>query len=182
MSEYDDNDQGEESNPVRELREHAKTLEVNLRDAEKQVQVYKTFGPALSDKQMKALIVSHEGEFTPDALQATAAELGFVPKETPDPTPTPETPTAVSDAEMQAHQRIAEATAQGTPPAPTTPDQRIKDIRDRVARISNPDAIPGLREELLAAIAEHPNLEFGEVDISATDRASFDVAQTSPLR
>ena len=53
----------------------------------------------LSDKQMRALFATHDGDQTPEALRATAQDLGFVAA------PPPEVP----DAEVQAHQRIAQA-------------------------------------------------------------------------
>jgi hypothetical protein len=58
--------------------------------------------PGLNDltpTKMKALFSTHEGEFTPEALRATAEDLGFVQP------PPPEVP----DQEVQAHQRIAQA-------------------------------------------------------------------------
>ncbi len=43
-------------------------------------------GMEFSDKQLKALLASHEGESTPSALRATAEELKFVePKPATDP-------------------------------------------------------------------------------------------------
>ncbi|HUR52874.1 MAG TPA: hypothetical protein VMZ71_02000, partial [Gemmataceae bacterium] len=41
----------------------------------------------LSERQMKALFATHDGEHTPEALRATAQDLGFVqppPPEVPD--------------------------------------------------------------------------------------------------
>lgn len=55
----------------------------------------------LSDKQMKALFATHEGDLTPDSIRATAQDLGFVAP------PAPEVP----DEEVAAHQRIAAASS-----------------------------------------------------------------------
>ncbi len=65
----------------------------------------------LSDKQMKALFSTHEGEMTPDSLRASAQDLGFVAP------PPPEVP----DSEMAAQQRLINASA-GASPAPGNQD------------------------------------------------------------
>ena len=41
-------------------------------------------GLTLSDKQQKALLAAHDGEFNREALRSTAAELGFITLDEPD--------------------------------------------------------------------------------------------------
>ena len=60
----------------------------------------------LSDKQMRALFATHDGELTPDALRETATDLGFVAP------PPPEVP----NEEVAAHDRMFKAAAGATPP------------------------------------------------------------------
>lgn len=62
----------------------------------------------LNERQMKALIAAHDGEFNSDALKATAIELGFAE---PDPAD------QERENEMAAQQRIATATTGAKPPA-----------------------------------------------------------------
>ena len=66
---------------------------------------------ALSERQMKALFATHDGELTPESLKATAQDLGFVAP------PPPEVP----DAEVAAHDRLFRASA-GATPAPGDSD------------------------------------------------------------
>lgn len=56
----------------------------------------------LTERQMKALLAAHDGEFTSDALKTTAVELGFAE---PDPDD------QAREEEMAAQQRMAQATA-----------------------------------------------------------------------
>lgn len=57
----------------------------------------------LNDLQQKALIASHEGDLTPEALKATAATLGFTAE-------TKEEAPQVSAEEQAAHARVATVT------------------------------------------------------------------------
>jgi hypothetical protein len=64
----------------------------------------------LSPVQAKALWATHEGDPTPEALRATAQELGFVEAPKPD----------VPEAEVAAHQRMQQA-AEGADPSKPDP-------------------------------------------------------------
>ena len=55
--------------------------------------------------KMKALFSTHEGEYTPDALRATAQDLGFVAPPPPD----------VPEEETEAHDRMFRASAGASP-------------------------------------------------------------------
>lgn len=59
---------------ARDAEERAKRVDV----LEREIAFYKADLGGLTDKQRKALLGAHEGEMTPESLQATATELGFV--------------------------------------------------------------------------------------------------------
>lgn len=65
-------------------------------------------GLSLKPSQLKALWSVHEGELTPEALKATASDLGFVEAE--------EEETAEDTQAREAAQQVQRATAGATPP------------------------------------------------------------------
>lgn len=71
------------------------TRQLALRDAELK----------LNPKQLTALERTHDGDWTPEAIKATATELGFF---TPEPPPT---------EELEAHQRMTNASAGALAPS-----------------------------------------------------------------
>lgn len=143
MSEFvDDGTTVEDPNPMRELREAHEQAVADAKAARQENTILKA-GLTLSDKQVNALVASHDGDWTPEAIKETATELGFVKGETPDEAPAAG-PTAEDEA---AAARIAEATA-GAPPAspPAAGEQALKEFRDRL--YSNPQ---GSGSQVLAA-------------------------------
>jgi hypothetical protein len=79
-----------------------------LAAAQQEIAVLKT-GLKLSPKQVKGLFAAHEGDITPDALKATAIELGFAEP--------PEDEESEGDREARtAAQDVQRATAGASPP------------------------------------------------------------------
>lgn len=131
MPDDDDYDEApnEEDSPVvtalRKKAAKADKLEPENTSLRMENAVLKAGLGGLNERQQKALIASHEGDLTPDALKATAAELGFTVE-----TPEPETP-QVPDDEQAAHQRVADTTG-GAQPAEatvTTLEQKIGQVQ-----------------------------------------------------
>lgn len=113
-----DDDQHTDDNPViRELRQKANRTEVaesKVSELQRELVVHRAGLTELSDKQLKALSAAHEGDWEPEALKATAAELGFgTTTDSGQQEPEPKIPAE----ELAAHQRVA-AAATGQPPAP----------------------------------------------------------------
>jgi len=125
-------DQPEESDQDRnwrKLEERAKNAEERAAQLERQVAFTEAGLSDLSDKQVKALVATHEGEMTAEALKATATDLGFVKVET-------ETPATVDPVQAQRDQEVAALAQFSGAPAPVqTPgpsadlQQSIKDFK-----------------------------------------------------
>lgn len=124
MSEFDeDPDEENESPAIRQMRQRIKELEKQVKEgdatkaslaaAEQRLAVYEA-DLKLSAKQVKALFASHDGDdFSPEALKATAVELGFAKAEEP-----------VSDEEREAQERVAAASTGAQPEATARFDPR----------------------------------------------------------
>ena len=93
---------------MRDLSHKAGTAQKELAEARKQIAVLQT-GLTLKPKQVTALFAAHDGEMTPDALRATAIDLGFA--EPPEDEEAPE----LVEARAQA-QQVQRATAGASPP------------------------------------------------------------------
>lgn len=118
---YEDDDEIEEAENQRKrievdaadwraTRKKAKDYDATAKErdeARQQLAIYDAGLTSLTQKQRAALLRTHEGEFTAEALKETAVELGFWK-------PPEETDEAEEDA--GAIQRMSEATA-GTQPA-----------------------------------------------------------------
>lgn len=115
----DDDDQGQgqqqapRDNPdIRQLRKdakRAKQLEAELADIRRERALEKAGlkrpdGSDLSERQLKALLATHEGDMTADTLRATAIELGFA---------APSEEQQQLDEDLAAQQRVAAAAAGG---------------------------------------------------------------------
>lgn len=74
----------------RKLEDRAKTAEERAAQLERELAFNKAGLTDLSDLQVKALVATHEGEMTADALKAQAKALGFLPEPTPQPQPEPQ--------------------------------------------------------------------------------------------
>lgn len=95
----------------------------------------------LNERQQKALIASHDGDLTPEALKATATELGFTVEDKP-----AEETKQVSDAEQAAHQRAAEATS-----GAQASEAEKQTLTDEINAATSPEAVVALlaREQML---------------------------------
>lgn len=121
----DDLDQEDESPVIRTLRQKLKKAEAQAAQVgplQTENALLNAGLGGLSDKQRKALIATHEGEMTPEALKAAAAELGF-PIAT-EAEPEPEVPAEAQDALERMQQ--ATSGAQPSEGQELTLDDRIK--------------------------------------------------------
>lgn len=116
----DDEQQPEDNAVMRELRKKAdrtSAAESEAQAAKRELTLHKAGLGTLSDKQMKALMNVHEGDWEPDLLKATATELGFTQ-------PTAPSQEQIPQGELEAHQRVA-AAAGGAPPPPIDLDAAL---------------------------------------------------------
>jgi hypothetical protein len=110
-----DDEHADDSAVIKELRQRAgraDAAESKAADLERELVVHKAGLTTLTDKQLKALSAAHEGDWEPEALKATAVELGFGPQ----PNGTQEPEPKIPEAEAAAMQRVANAS--GGPPQP----------------------------------------------------------------
>lgn len=114
MPEYDEDGNEltpeEESGVVKTLRQKLAAAEKEAADVptlRKELAIRDADLGTLNEFQRKALLSTHEGELTKEALRGTATNLGFIeaPKQEPQ----------VPAEEQAAHGRIAEATAGAEP-------------------------------------------------------------------
>lgn len=140
----DDDDTGDDSPLVKKLRRqlkaankkaaqvdelNAKVTQLEQGNVVRSADLKTPDGKALSDKQVSALLKVHDGELTPEALRATAVDLGFAAP--PEP--------AVPPEELDTHQRVAEASAGAGAAAKVDPRSELDAIdpnlpRDEAAR------------------------------------------------
>lgn len=85
-TEGSESEQHGDSAVLKELRAKAKRVdaaEARAAELEREIAFHKADLAGLSDKQRKALLAAHDGEIEPEALAATATELGFQAKPAP---------------------------------------------------------------------------------------------------
>lgn len=102
--ERDDTQPQRESEDIRLLRKKAKRadeLEPEVSKLRQQLAIAQAGLSDLNDKQVKALIASHDGEWDGESLKATAVDLGFAKA------PEPEVPAE----ELKTLERMANASA-----------------------------------------------------------------------
>lgn len=130
-----DNEHAEDSPVIRDLRQKANRTDVaeaKATELQRELVVHKAGLTDLSDKQLKALTLAHEGDWEPEALKATANELfpGAM-------TAGEQTEPRIPDAELQAHQRVAAAASgQSAPPPP--------DLTAQIEAAQNPEEIKAI--------------------------------------
>jgi uncharacterized protein YceH (UPF0502 family) len=138
--EYDDNDNIDEVNlpePARKrlrqlTKENKRIAELEAQNARyQQRESIRSAGLDLNDDQVTALIATHKGESTPEALRETAERLKFV-QSTPEVDPELE----------QAHERLANARTGGERVVDTSYEDELKAARtpqqvEEVARKHN---------------------------------------------
>lgn len=114
--EHLDNSEDDDSPVIRDLRQRAKRAdeaEARATELERRLAVSEAGLTGLSDKRRVALFAAHDGDLEPDALKATAIELGYIQPEV-EPAQTP-------PDERAANERINAAGA-GAPPAGGKPE------------------------------------------------------------
>jgi hypothetical protein len=127
-----DDDQQPDNSVIRTLREKAErtdAAETKAQQLERELTLHKAGLNDLSDKEIKALTAVHDGEWEPDALKATATELGFVKQPDGTDIPAPK----VSPEELASMNRMAAASG-GTPPPPP-------DLDSQIAAAQNPEEL-----------------------------------------
>lgn len=127
----------EDSTVIRDLRARAKEADaaVSERDQLRRENVVLRAGlNDLTDKQLKALTAAHDGDWEPDALKATATELGFGKQ-----TETVEEP-QVPAGELESMRRMQDASRGEPPPVEG-------DLESRLQQAKNP-------QEVMAILAE----------------------------
>jgi hypothetical protein len=129
----------EDSGLVKRLRAQIEEKDSKTKALETKVALLEA-GLDLSEKQRTALFATHEGDLSPEALKATAAELGFIAEQAPaEEQTTPE--------ERAAHQRMQEATG-GAPPADGTPPSAHDRVKSAQTSEELNAAVDALNDEL----------------------------------
>ena len=133
---YLDDEQGGESEDSPAIRELRRKLRDSEKDA-KEAQTLRTENAllkanlgGLSEKQRKAILATHDGELTPEALKATATDLGFI--QAGDEAEAPQ----VTAEEQAAHQRAQEAIS--TAPAS---EAHPPSLEERIAAAKSPEEL-----------------------------------------
>ena len=129
-----DSDDTEESSVIRDLRKKAKRnedMETENAALRTEVMLARSGLGDISPARQKALLAAHEGDTTREAIRKTAADLGFIAEEEPEP--------QVPASEQEAHRRAQEATAgaEASEAHPETLDDRIAKAKteDELAQI-----------------------------------------------
>ena len=90
-TQYDDETDEQDSNLVKSLREQLKDKESKLKELEllkaensklKSTNTIREAGLNLNERQVKALLATHEGDLTAESIKTTAEELGFIEAQT----------------------------------------------------------------------------------------------------
>lgn len=100
-SNYDDeyDDQPQEPQHVRDLRKQLKEANKRAKEADElrekvtlmeRRSALSAAGLSINDRQFKALQAAHEGDWTPDAVKATAVDLGWIKEEPAETVPAEE--------------------------------------------------------------------------------------------
>lgn len=166
---YDELESEEQEQPKRNFRrvleERATEAERKAQEAEAKYQemerklALRDAGLSLSEKQIKAFVAAHEGEWSPEAVKATAEALGFsgAPK------------VEVPAAEVAAHQRMQEASAGAiTPPAaPAASALKLQEIRDRLYS-GDLGLAAGITESDVKRAIQEAGLQFGQIPHDGT--------------
>lgn len=133
--EVDEQDQND-SSVMRELRSKAKDSDKYASEAatlRTEVALLKADLGPLTDKQRQAVLATHDGDLTPDALRLTASELGFVAKL--------ESTEQVPADEQAALGRVAQATGAGEPA-----DAHVTTLSDEIRKGNSPDEVIAILE------------------------------------
>ena len=122
----------------RKLETKAKESEERASQLERELAFHKAGLAHLSDKQVKALSAAHDGEFTPDALKATATELGFGMQTAGEPTPTADVDHGAEAAELAT---LTGSSGPTPEPRPTGRPSREQVAKDAAAMAADPDQL-----------------------------------------
>ena len=122
---------------IKELRAKAKRVEeaeTRAATAERELAFLKADLGSLNDKQRKALLAAHDGEIEPEALKATALELGFQ-AQAPQPTGEETPESAEVDGELAHLSNFAGA------PAPEGREVLTQEKVDEMVKAVPPDQL-----------------------------------------
>lgn len=145
----DQPEDSEQERNWRKLEDRAKKAEERVSQLERQVAFTEAGLTNLSDKQVKALVATHDGEMTAEALKATATELGFAPKG--------EAEQEIDDEQTQA---LAEAKELGQITGTPSPagGSEVYDEATLIAKFAElRDS--GTKEEIISFLAENDALQ-----------------------
>lgn len=150
-------DQSDDSSVIRELRAKLRASRQENKDQAAQLetltpQVRKSvlagLGVAEGSPEHRVLSKHHEGEWTEEAVRATAEEYGYKLGDAARATEPPDPPaTEVEQAREQSYDRSAALTAVATPVSPQTLDQQIADAEAK----GDTAASVALKQQLLSA-------------------------------
>lgn len=122
----------------RKLETKAKESTERAERLERELAFHKAGLASLTDKQVKALSAAHDGEFTPEALKATAEELGFGQKASGESPPPVEVDHGTEAAELAALSGSTGATPETRPTGKPSYEQVAKDA---AALAGDPEAM-----------------------------------------
>lgn len=111
----------------RKLEAKAKESTERAAQLERELAFHKAGLADLTDKQVKALSAAHDGEFTPDALKATAEELGFARTASGQSSPPVEVDHGTEAAELAALSGSTGVTPETRPTGKPSYEQVSKD-------------------------------------------------------
>lgn len=140
----DDNDDdieaegNEDSSVIRSLRAELKKAKGDAAEVQglrQELAIAKAGITTLTDRQRKALVATHEGEWNAEALKETATDLGFIKAEAP------AKEEQVSPDEQEQLQRVQAATADAE-----AVDARPDDLDAKIANAKNPAELQQIME------------------------------------
>lgn len=119
----------------RDLEDRLASAETRAQDAEQRAAVAEAGLTGLTPKQLRALKLSHEGDFTAEALKATAEELGFGAAKVEEQSTSEAQPTEEQNPDTKAEAsklaKLANSPAQHSPAADIIRSQEDFDAKVR---------------------------------------------------
>jgi hypothetical protein len=137
----DDDLEDQDSPVIKDLRGKAKrtdAAEARANELETEIAILRAGGQNLTPLQQKALLASHEGERTPEALAATAKELGF-PLAGAAGSTEAEAPQGATADEQKALGAMQEATA-----AAEASEAQVQTLDDKIAQAKTPEELDAI--------------------------------------
>ena len=145
-----DEDQPDDDDTIRKIRNRNRQMAKELKRL-KQVEsdhaklrqdtAIGQIGKELNERQVKALLATHEGDMTTEALRATAAELGFIEADDAEPVPPEDL-----DAEEQVNKAVAGSSSPNTAGLITPADASSWGVDKQIRfKKQHPDAFEALK-------------------------------------